>query len=617
MRETHFIQQNKEKWGEFERIVYDPNPDPDKLHDVFIQVTDDLSHARTFYPARSVRAYLNGVAQLIFTDIYKRKKSPLSKIRFFFTDDLPQVVYESRWSFFWAIVFFLLSFGIGYFSSVKDPEFLKTILGDSYVEMTVENIKSGDPMAVYKKSGRFNMTFSIMENNMRVTLMYFILGIFAGVGSVAMMMYNGVMLGAFLQFFAQNNLVKESNLTVWMHGTLEISAIVIGTAAGITMGSGLLFPGTHTRLQAFQMSARRGIKIMVGVMVMLFFAAIVEGNLTRHTGAGDLFRGLFIGACFISIVGYYGWLPFYKAKKGFKTKLKDNYLPPDNFYKIVYSKIKNSGEIFGDTFLFFKKYMKHYLWTASLTAVAFCAVVFTLESQPPSEIFQLDTNIFNQFPLFAQFFVNDKIWFLPYVNGLIYAGLAFAVFRLILRGELVGEKTRNQEAVSFFKIWVVSALLMFWVALNMALYTIFFLIIMPFMAQWMYLMYRDGFGVINGVRHAWWLIGSGLASTYGTHYIMLSVSYLIFAFLNSAFLYFYMLFVGWNMSFVSGSHFDEMVVILTAFMSAFTMFLNFMLFFTAMGFQYYSLLEINEANSVLEKIKLIGVSRKLQGMARE
>ena len=66
--------------------------------------------------------------------------------------------------------------------------------------------------------------------------MYFILGIFAGIGSVAMMMYNGIMLGAFLQFFSQNNLLQEANLTVWMHGTLEISAIVIGTAAGITMG---------------------------------------------------------------------------------------------------------------------------------------------------------------------------------------------------------------------------------------------------------------------------------------------------------------------------------------------------------------------------------------------
>jgi hypothetical protein len=83
MRETQFIQQNKEKWSDFERVLTDPHKDPDKLHDVFIQITDDLSHARTFYPSRSVRAYLNGVAQLIFTDLYNRKKSPLSNYAFF------------------------------------------------------------------------------------------------------------------------------------------------------------------------------------------------------------------------------------------------------------------------------------------------------------------------------------------------------------------------------------------------------------------------------------------------------------------------------------------------------------------------------------------------------
>jgi hypothetical protein len=211
MKETAFIRQNRQKWADFERSLTDAHHDPDRLHDLYIQITDDLSHARTFYPTRSVRAYLNGLAQLIFGNIYKQKKSPLSKLSYFFTDELPQVVYESRWSFFWAIAFFLLSFSIGFFSSMMDESFLKTILGDSYVSMTVENIKKGDPMAVYKSSGRFDMTFGIMANNIRVTLVYFIFGVFAGVGSVAMMMYNGIMLGAFLQFFTRYNLIGEFN----------------------------------------------------------------------------------------------------------------------------------------------------------------------------------------------------------------------------------------------------------------------------------------------------------------------------------------------------------------------------------------------------------------------
>ena len=59
MRETSFIKQNKEKWKEFESILEKKDKDPDKLNDLFIQITDDLSYSRTFYPNRSVRVYLN------------------------------------------------------------------------------------------------------------------------------------------------------------------------------------------------------------------------------------------------------------------------------------------------------------------------------------------------------------------------------------------------------------------------------------------------------------------------------------------------------------------------------------------------------------------------------
>ena len=624
MKETHFIRQNKDKWIEFERVLRDPDKDPDKIHDVFIQITDDLSHARTFYPSRSVRAYLNGVAQLIFSDIYKQKKSPLSKLRYFFTDELPQVVYQSRWSFFWALAFFILSFAIGYFSSMKDPDFIRTILGDSYVNMTAENIKSGDPMKVYKESGRFDMTFGIMVNNMWVTLMYFILGIFAGIGSVVMMMYNGIMLGTFLQYFSQNNLLGEANLTVWMHGTLEISAIVIGTAAGITMGRGLLFPGTYSRLQSFQMSARRAIKIMIGVMVMLFFAALIEGNLTRHTELGDTFRGVFITLNVALLIFYFGWYPFYKAKKGFKIPLKEAQLPPDNFYKVNFFKIKSSGEIFNDTFLFFKRYLKNYLWTASILSALFCLIVFGATSESPDNIFKLETSIFTQTEVIIQFFINEKVWFMPYLNGLIYAVLAFSIFKLMLTNEQkaynvddVNLKTNKQEFVSFVKIWVVSTLMMLLVSVAGGWLFMFFFVMLPFMALWQYLLYRDGLNIPNGIKHTWWLMGSGVSLSYSTHYIMLVLIYLFFAVLNSALIYLYMMFIGWNMSFISQVKFDEWIVILMTFAAAFTVFINFMLFYTAYSFLYYSLLEINEANSLLDKIKQIGLGKKIQGLARE
>ena len=619
MKETAFIHQNSQKWAEFERTLAEPHRDPDSLHDLYIQITDDLSHARTFYPSRSVRAYLNGLGQIIFGTIYKQKKSPLSRLRYFFTDELPQVVYESRWSFFWATAFFFLSFAIGFFSSMMDEAFLKTILGDSYVNMTVENIKKGDPMAVYKSSGRFDMTFGIMANNIRVTLIYFILGVFAGVGSVAMMMYNGIMLGAFLQFFTRYNLATEANLTVWMHGSLEISAIVIGTAAGITMGRGLLFPGTYTRLQAFQMSARRGIKIIVGVIVMLIFAALIEGNLTRHTELGNA-RGVFIAANVAAILFYYVWLPFYKARKGFDRPLGEAQLPPDNFATFQFNKIKSSGEIFGDTFLFFSRNFSTYFPTCAALAAVFCGIVFFMSETGISETFKLQAGIFDQNNIVAQFFTNEHVSILPILNALIYASLAFIIFRKILRGEGKYNQTRADEIKSFGELFLIFGVWSYAAAYSGSSWLLIMLVVvLPWFAINGFLMMRFGFNFnyLKAFKHTAWLIGSNRQLLFGVVGIMFVVSWLIFSLLNSSLFYFYMWIVGWNFSFFQQSQLDAGVVIAMTFFAAFSMFIIIGLFFTALSFTFYSLLEINEANSLMERIEQIGLGRKIRGMARE
>jgi uncharacterized membrane protein SpoIIM required for sporulation len=619
MKETAFIRQNSEKWSEFERTLADPNRDPDRLHDLYIQITDDLSHARTFYPSRSVRAYLNGLSQLIFGDIYKQKKSPLNKLRYFFTDELPQVIYESRWSFFWAIAFFLISFAIGFFSSMMDEGFLKTILGEDYVNMTVANIKKGDPMAVYKSSGRMDMTFGIMANNIRVTLFYFIMGVFAGIGSVAMMMYNCVMLGAFLQFFTRYNLAAEANLTVWMHGTLEISAIVIGTAAGITMGRGLLFPGTYTRMQAFQMSARRGIKIMVGVIVMLVFAALIEGNLTRHTELG-VARGVFIAANVAAILFYYGWLPFYKARKGFDKPIGEAQLPPDNFAKFEFTKIKSAGQIFGDTFLFFSRNISTYFPICAVLAAAFCTVSFTLSSDSIGNTFKLNTDFWNQNKVISQFFINENLTFLPILNGLIYAILAFFIFRKILKQEGSYQQTRKDELKSIFELFILFSVWAF-AAAHLGGAMLFFMMIigLPWFIISGFLMMRYGFNFnyLKSFQHTAWLIGSSRELLFGVVTIQILVSWLMFALSNSMLTNFYMWIIGWNFSFYTQSQLDTGVVVAMTFVAAFLLFTIIALFATALSFTFYSLLEINEANSLVERIQQIGMGRKIRGMARE
>ena len=79
MKETRFIAQNREKWHEAERLLESPVKDPEKLSNLFIQVVDDLSYSRTYYPNRSVRVYLNKIARQYFSIIYSRKKEKHEK----------------------------------------------------------------------------------------------------------------------------------------------------------------------------------------------------------------------------------------------------------------------------------------------------------------------------------------------------------------------------------------------------------------------------------------------------------------------------------------------------------------------------------------------------------
>ena len=130
---------------------------------------------------------------------------------------------------------------------------------------------------------------SIAQNNLIVTLMAFVLGVFFSVGSSVYMFFNGIMVGAFQWFFKVRGLLLTSFLTIWVHGAFEISGIVIAGAAGITLGNGFMFPGTLTRMQSLSIAAKRGVKVIIGLFPIItftpLFAAIDKD--CKKRGEGD------------------------------------------------------------------------------------------------------------------------------------------------------------------------------------------------------------------------------------------------------------------------------------------------------------------------------------------
>ena len=310
MKEVTFIRQNISKWRGAEIVVETAgDSDATELADTYIDVTSDLAFAQTHYPESKITVYLNNLASALHNEIYRSDRYRWSRLLTFWTDEVPRTMWEARRELFLSFVIFVVSAFVGFLSQMLDPEFCRIILGDGYVDMTLQNIAEGEPMAVYNGDPEDAMFGMITLNNVKVSFITFVLGVFTSLGTGFILFQNGVMLGSFQTFFAQHGLLWQSALAVWLHGTLEISAIIVAGAAGIAMGNGWLFPGTYPRLMSFRRGARRGLRIVIGTVPVFVLAGFIESFLTRHTEWPDLLRLTIILSSLAFVTYYYIVLP--------------------------------------------------------------------------------------------------------------------------------------------------------------------------------------------------------------------------------------------------------------------------------------------------------------------
>jgi len=281
MREALFLKQNTEKWKLYEDEIK-LHINADKLADRFIELTDDLAYSKTFYPDSNTTKYLNGLTALFHQKIYKNKREKSLRILSFWQFELPYLFRFYQRQFAYSLIFFLVFCFIGAISAKYDENFLRLILGDSYVNMTDENIRKGDAFGVYKSAGQVSMFLSIAFNNIRVAFATYAMGAFFSVGAVWLLFQNGLMLGSFEYYFFSKNLGFKSITVIFIHGTLEIWAIVIAGAAGLILGNSILFPGTYSRSVSMLKGGRDGLKIVFGLVPVFLIAAFLESFVTRY-----------------------------------------------------------------------------------------------------------------------------------------------------------------------------------------------------------------------------------------------------------------------------------------------------------------------------------------------
>jgi uncharacterized membrane protein SpoIIM required for sporulation len=284
LKEVVFTTRNSTRWKDLENKLSDNQPiDPETLSKIYIRLSDDLSYARTYYPESKITLYINNLVVKIHHLIYKNKKTDPWRFVAFWKSGYPMVVRRCHRYLLYSFLVFAVSVCIGWISSRNDSGFVRLILGDRYVNMTMENIRNNDPLAVYKQMNQVEMFLGITLNNIYVSFLAYVFGLFISIGSGFILFKNGIMMGSFLYLFFSQGLLINSVLTIFIHGTLEIFAILMAGAAGIMLGNSILFPGTYSRLASFGHGVADSIRVLAGLIPLFILAGFLEGFVTRMT----------------------------------------------------------------------------------------------------------------------------------------------------------------------------------------------------------------------------------------------------------------------------------------------------------------------------------------------
>jgi len=240
-----------------------------------------LSVARETSLDLELVTYLEGLCARAYFFVYGVRSRPGARLLGFFARDWPEAV-QSVWrESLLALVLMVIGAVAGYVLVANDPGWYSSLmpggLGDGRdFDATTEHLLG----ILYNAEGSSGLTLFasfLFTNNAGVSLLAFALGFAFSVPTAMLLVYNLTALGALLALYDSRGIAFELGGWLSIHGTTELLAILLAGAAGFRIGWSVVFPGEESRLAAAARAGRTAAMVMVGVVLMLMAAAILEG----------------------------------------------------------------------------------------------------------------------------------------------------------------------------------------------------------------------------------------------------------------------------------------------------------------------------------------------------
>jgi uncharacterized membrane protein SpoIIM required for sporulation len=240
---------------------------------LYRQTASDLATIRQDPSSQRLAQSLNQLLGRAHNCIYMGKRAEPSRIVTFYRDTFPQVFHETLpYTLAACAVFFALALA-GFVMATVDPGFQRYFLGSGMMEsidkhqMWTHSIVSVRPLE----------SSAIMTNNLSVSFATFAFGITAGIGTLWMLAFNGLLFGVVNAACLQAGMIGQLMSFVAPHGVLELPAIFIAGGGGLLIAKGLLFPGTLPRRASLVKEGGRAVRLALGIIPLLIVAGTVEG----------------------------------------------------------------------------------------------------------------------------------------------------------------------------------------------------------------------------------------------------------------------------------------------------------------------------------------------------
>jgi uncharacterized membrane protein SpoIIM required for sporulation len=314
---SEFLTRNKPDWEELEALVARARKrirrmtpaELARLDVLYRRTTVHLAQVSTRTQSANLVKYLNDLTAAAHSVIYlPPKKSALAGAGKFLTEGFARAVART-WRYQLASALLMIGGGVAaYLAASHDIEvaYALQMPGDprspgSTPEQLRDFLTSGREQGSAMK---FQFASMLFGHNLKVGILSLALGALAGIPTIFLMIYNGMILGAFTATHHHAGIYTDYWAWILPHGVSELSAIVLCGGVGLMLGRAVLSPGKLTRMESMKRAGNEAAAISMGVAVMLVLAAIVESYL-RQSYLSNFWRFSFAGATAIFWTVYF------------------------------------------------------------------------------------------------------------------------------------------------------------------------------------------------------------------------------------------------------------------------------------------------------------------------